>query len=254
MSAKARGRILAILFWLAAWQLASLLVSQEILLVSPLTVLATLAGLLPQGSFWSAVGFSTLRILGGLLLGMGAGILLAMASAASRAVRTLLDPLFSVLKSIPVASFIILVLIWSGSRNLSLAISFLMVLPVIYTGVLEGILQRDRSLLEMAEVFGVPRLRRLAAVDIPGVLPFFSSAAKVSLGLCWKSGVAAEVIGIPAGSIGERLYQAKIFLGTAELFAWTLVIVLASVLFEKLFLALLDRFSSFLAAEKEGRP
>ena len=52
--------------------------------------------------------------------------------------------------------------------------------------------------------------------------------------------MAAEVIGLPKGSIGERLYQAKIYLDTPDLFAWTAVIILVSLVFERVFLRLLD--------------
>ena len=134
------------------------------------------------------------------------------------------------------ASFVILVLIWVSSRNLSVLISFLMVFPVIYTNVLDGISQTDRGLLEMAEVFGIPFGRRLRTIYVSQVLPYFRTGCSLALGLCWKAGVAAEVIGIPQNSIGENLYNAKIYLDTPALFAWTLVIICISVLFEKGFL------------------
>ena len=59
----------------------------------------------------------------------------------------------------------------------------------------------------------------------------------------FKSGIAAEVIGVPDGSIGEGLYLAKIYLSTAELFAWTFMIIVVSTLFEKLFLWILKKFA-----------
>ena len=145
------------------------------------------------------------------------------------------------IKATPVASFIILVLIWVPSRNLSVIISFLMVLPVIYTNVLNGIRSTDPKLLEMARVFRVPLIRRIRYIYLSQLLPFLRTGFSLSLGLCWKAGVAAEVIGIPKGSIGEKLYEAKVYLETADLFSWTLVIVLISVIFEKLFLRLIDR-------------
>ena len=116
-----------------------------------------------------------------------------------------------------------------------------MVLPVIYTNVLGGIRSTDDKLLEMARVFNIPVWKRIRYIYVSQVLPFFRSACSVALGLCWKSGIAAEVIGIPKGSIGEKLYNAKIYLDTPDLFAWTLVIVLISLAFERLFLAVLNR-------------
>lgn len=139
-----------------------------------------------------------------------------------------------------VASFIILILIWVPSRNLSFIISFLIALPVIYTNVLYGIENTNKELLEMAEVFRVSPGKRIWYIYMSETLPYLRAACSVSLGLCWKAGVAAEVIGIPSGSVGEKLYEAKIYLQTPELFAWTLTIILLSVWFEKIFLFIID--------------
>ena len=148
----------------------------------------------------------------------------------------LLAPVVTVMKSVPVASFIILCLIWIPSRNLSVFITFLMVFPAVYTNVCQGIRETDRELLEMAQVFQVSFGRKVRYIYISQAAPYFQAACRLALGLCWKAGVAAEVIGIPGGSIGEKLYHAKIYLNTPDLFAWTIVIIGISVLFEKLFL------------------
>lgn len=238
--------VLVLLFWLAIWQIGAMIIGHDLLLVSPITVILTLFSLIGKAAFWSTVGYSFLRIVGGFLLALTVGVLLAVSSAASPIVRALFAPFLGVVKSIPVASFIILVLIWAGSGSLSVVISFLMVLPIIYMNTLEGILQTNHKLLEMARVFRVPFPRKLAAIYTPGVMPYFSSGCKIGLGLCWKSGIAAEVIGLPTGSIGEQLYMAKIFLSTGDLFSWTLVIVAVSYLFEKFFLFCLGRFAKRL--------
>ena len=190
--------------------------------------------------FWASICFSLLRIATGFFLAAGLGILLAMLSARFHQVKDILAPVVLAVKTIPVASFIILVLILFSSRSLAALISFLMVLPIIYTNVLAGIEAADRQLLEMAEVFLIPVGRRIRYIYLPQVMPFFRSGCMVALGLCWKSGIAAEVIGTPSGSIGEHLQQAKIYLDMPDLFAWTLVIVLVSLAFEKTVLALLS--------------
>ena len=236
----------AVLVWLLIWQLGAMAMDQQILLVSPIAVLIRLGTLAVEPSFWKAVGFSLLRITGGFFLGAAVGTVLAALSARLRRVEELLAPLLLAVKSIPVASFIILSLILFSSRNLSVLISFLMVLPVLYTGVLGGIRAMDKQMLEMAQVFQIPAPRRVRYVYLPQVLPYFRAACASALGLCWKSGIAAEVIGMPTGSIGERLQQAKIYLDTPDLFAWTLVIVLVSLAFERLFLALLQIATRYL--------
>ena len=233
-------RAWAVLFWLLLWQAGAMAIDQRIILVSPLTVLARLTELVPTLDFWGAIGYSLVRITAGFLLGVAAGTLLAALSARFRRVEELLAPAMLAIKSIPVASFIILALILFSSRNLAVPISFLIVLPVLYSNVLGGIRAADSQLMEMVRVF-IPVGRSIRYVYLPQVMPYFLSACGSALGLCWKSGIAAEVIGMPEGSIGEQLQQAKVYLDTPDLFAWTLVIVLVSLAFERAFLALLRR-------------
>ena len=179
--------------------------------------------------------------LGGFLLACGAGTGCAALAARFRRFRELLTPMLAVIKAVPVMSFIILAFLWlPDKRYLSLLIAFLMVFPVVCGNVLTGIRETDRQLLEMARVFRVPLSRRLTGIYLPQIMPYFRSAASAGLGLCWKSGVAAEVIGLADGTLGEKLYQSKIYFEVPELFAWTVVIVAASAAFEKLFLYLLD--------------
>ena len=209
------------------------------LLASPLTVIKRLAVLAVTTPFWQSILFSLLRIIGGFLCGVLFGTLLAIFAVNHTKFEELIAPLILLIKTIPVASFIILVLIFISSKNLSVIISFLMVLPIVYTNVRNGILETDRNLLEMANVFSLSRFKKFRYIYVPQVFPYFQSACSVCLGLAFKSGIAAEVIGIPTGSIGEHLYNAKIYLNTPDLFAWTLVIVLLSLTLEKLLLVLL---------------
>ena len=235
----------AVLFWLVVWQGAAMAMDAafshgDLLLPSPLSALARLGTLAMTGAFWRAVGWSAGRILGGFLLSSLLAVALAVLAFRYRWVRELLAPLVAAIKAVPVVSFIILALVWVNSRSLSVLISGLMVFPVVYGNVLTGIGQADRELLEMARVFRVLPGRQAVGIYLPAVLPYFRSACALGLGLCWKAGIAAEVIGLPGGSLGERLYTAKVYFQTADLFAWTAVIVLASVVFEKLFLRAVD--------------
>ena len=241
----------AVLFWLAVWQAAAMAIGQEVFLVSPVQALRCLLRLLPQADFWHRVGFSAGRILLGFGLGVVCSAALAVAAEICPAAEVLIAPVLQLVKATPVASFIILALVWVRGSSLSVLISFLMVLPVLYGAVRTGIRAADPQLLEMAKVFRLPLGRRLRAVWLPAVLPAFRQGCSVALGICWKSGVAAEVIGLPNGSIGDALYRAKITLSTGELFAWTFVIILLSAAFEKLFLRALDAVSRALIGGEE---
>lgn len=234
-------RIGAVLAALLIWQVAALLLNRPLLLVSPWTVFLRLFSLWREPGFFSAVGFSLSRIAAGFFLGLAVGSLLGILAGRFPWLEVLIRPYMTVIKSVPVASIIILCLIWLSSGRLSIFISFLMVLPIVYTNLLEGIRHLNPELTEMADVFRLSWGRRLAYLWLPQLKPFLFSACRTALGLAWKAGVAAEVIGIPAGSIGEQLYEAKAYLNTPDLFAWTVIIVLLSLGFEKLFLLLLRR-------------
>ena len=247
---KRRYGVAAVVFWLAVWQLAAAAIGQEVFLVSPLQAAGTLVQLLPQPDFWQRVGFSAGHILLGFLLGAVCSVVCSVAAERWVWVDALLSPVMQLVKATPVASFIILALVWVSGKSLSILISFLMVLPVLYGAVRTGIESADPQLLEMARVFRLPLARRVRAIWLPAVLPAFRQGCSVALGICWKSGVAAEVIGLPDGSIGDALYRAKITLSTGELFAWTFVIILLSAAFEKLFLALLDKAVARILGEE----
>ena len=240
----------AVLFWLAVWQAAAMAIGQEVFLVSPVQALRCLLRLLPQADFWHRVGFSAGRILLGFGLGVVCSASLAVAAEICPAAEILIAPVLQLVKATPVASFIILALVWVSGSSVSILISFFMVLPVLYGAVRTGIESADGQLLEMARIFRLPLPCRVKAIWLPAVLPAFRQGCSVALGICWKSGVAAEVIGLPDGSIGDALYRSKITLSTGELFAWTFVIIVLSAAFEKLFLALLDKAVARAAGEE----
>ncbi|MCH5195455.1 MAG: ABC transporter permease subunit [Oscillospiraceae bacterium] len=227
-----------ILFWLIVWQIAAVAVNSRILLVSPVDVIVRLSELVVTADFWGSVLFSAARIMLGFFLGLATGTLLAVLSGKFRVVRVIFSPLISVMKSIPVASFTILALFWISSENLSVLVTFLICTPIVCSNMQAGIDSLDPKLEEMSKVFKIPAWRRFSGVYLSQLMPHFRSASALAIGLSWKSGAAAEVIGIPDGSIGEKLFMSKIYLETADLFAWTAAIILLSLLCEKLFLLL----------------
>lgn len=231
-----------VIFWLLVWQLLALLVDNMILMVSPWKTLLRLIELLGEADFYATAGMSLLRIGAGFLAGFLAGVALAALAGRFPLMEQLLGPVMSLLKAVPVASFVVLLLIWWGSSFLAVSICFLVVLPNIYLNTLEGLKSTDRELLEMAAVFRLPLSTRFFYIYRPSLKPFLNSGMKLSLGMCWKSGVAAEVIGTPALSIGGQLYMSKIYLDTAGVFAWTAAVILLSVLFEHFILFCTEQF------------
>lgn len=231
-----------LLFWLAVWQILAMAVGNSLLLVTPIETLYRLAELAGQISFWEAAAGSMARISTGFLLGFLTAVLLSRLSFRFPAAEELFKPLIGLIKTVPVASFAVLLLIWWGSSVLAVAICFLIVLPNIYLNLLEGLKAADGRLIEMAKVFRMPLGNRFFYIYRPALRPFLESGLKLSLGMCWKSGVAAEVIGTPVHSIGGQLYLSKIYLDTSGVLAWTAVIILLSVCLEKIVLRLAGKF------------
>ena len=229
------------LFWLAFWQLLAFLVHNPVVLVGPWETLLALADMLPTAEFRRALGGSLLHILGGFLLGGILGILLAFLSYAHPFLRDLLAPVIGAMKAVPVVSFVVLVLIWAGSRGLSLYVTAEVVLPILYLNTLEGLLGMDPKLLELAQVYHMGFVSRLRGIYLPGLRPQLTGALELAVGMAWKSGVAAEVIGQPAGSLGNSLYRAKIYLETDRILAVSAVTAILSWGLGKLMLLALRR-------------
>ena len=230
-----------IIFWLIVWQIAAMAVNQAILLPKPVMVGKTLLRFLGESEFWLAITHSLLKIMLGFFLAMILGSGLAFLGAKFSFVHQLIYPILSIIKATPVASFIILALIWINSASLSTFIAFLMVLPMFYANIYQGLKNVDVKLLEVAKVFGLNQRRTFREVYLPSLKPYLISTCTIGLGFAWKSGVAAEVIGLPAKTIGNQLYYAKVYLQTDELFAWTAAIIVLSIFLEKLLLKILKK-------------
>lgn len=239
-------RILSVGLALLVWQLAAALIHNRLLLVGPLAVARRLISLLGERGTWQAIFFTLERISLGFFLAFAVALSLAALSAAFPLVAVLLRPYILAVQSVPVASFIVIALLWLSGKHLSTFISFLMVLPVLYANALQGLRSADPQLLEMARVFRIPLHRQIPGIYLPALAPSLTAGSRVALGMCWKSGVAAEVIAVTSHSIGGMLYDAKVYLEIADLFAWTVMIVAISALFERLFLFLLERLFRLL--------
>ncbi len=221
-------------FWMLAWVLVSFHVDSELLFPSPLSVVKSLCKLAVTKDFWISALYSLIRVLLGILISFVIGTFLAVVTERSHILRALLSPALSVIKATPVASFIILALLWIDRGKLPLYITALIVIPIVWSNVSEGIRSVDKSLIEVTRVYHFSRKDKLFKLYIPSVAPFFMASCKSSLGMAWKAGISAEVLATPQNAIGTELYFSKTYLETSELFAWTLVVILLSIVIEKL--------------------
>ena len=243
--------LFALAFWILVWVLAARKIGNNLLFPSPGTVAVTLWGLMKTSLFYKITAHSLWNVLSGILYALLSGAILAILTYRVPFLRDLVLPMMTVVKATPVASFIVLLLIWIGAAKVPSIITFLIVLPVVWTNLDEGLRRQDPQLERVAKIYQMPWLRRLRLLTLPSVKPYFVSACRTSLGLAWKAGIAAEIIAMPRNSIGTMIGTARQYLNTEEMFAWTLTVILLSLLFEFGFVALLNRFSK-RRPEQEG--
>ncbi len=243
IKSKAVKTLFAIAFWLSVWQVAAMIISKTILLPSPAEVFVRLWELLFEKSFWISVGYSFLRILEGFVLGIIAGTVFAVLSSISQILKVLIAPLITVIKTTPVASFIIIALIWIGAPNVPIFITALMVTPIIYENITVAVANTDKELIEVTKIFRFSKMRRLRLLYIPSVMPFFLAACATSVGLAWKAGIAAEVLCTPRNSIGKYLFESKLYLEIPDLFAWTVTVIIFSLVLEKIITGAIKKYT-----------
>lgn len=234
LKTKSARILLPAAFWLAVWCLAAACVDQPLLVPSPIAVLRRLGELAAVPLFWRSTLVSLLRIFCGALAGTILGTLCAVLTSRFRPVDWILAPAIRLVRATPVASFIILVLLWVSTGKVPGVISALMVLPVVWENVSAGIRSADPQLLELARSYQFSRCKLMRYVYLPAVRPHFAAGVCTAIGLAWKSGVAAEVLCLPKAAIGTQVYYSKIYLETPSLFAWTAVVIVLSMLLERI--------------------
>lgn len=225
-------KIIAVIFWLVVWQLLASYIDSNLIIAGPYEVLLKIKTLLVEKKFYTIVFTSTYRIIISYIISIIVAIVLALLASKYRFFETLIYPLVSILRSIPVASIIIVLFLFLPSKYISLVVSMMMVIPLIYSSMLVAIKNKDRQLEEMAKIFNVPFLIRLKDIYINNTLLILKPALENSISFAFKSAIAAEVIAAPNMTIGNALYEAKIYLNTDDLFAWTFICILLSIIFE----------------------
>jgi NitT/TauT family transport system permease protein len=213
--------------------LLALHIDKEVFLPTPGKVFDVLIhDLLPSETFRLSIVSSLKNIGYGFLIGLVFGLLLAILASISYLIEIFLWLPIKIIKTVPVASFVILSLLWIDSKDLAVFIPAIIVLPTIYINTLTGIKETNSKLLDMAKIFKIPFSKRIFSIYVPSTLPYFLSACSLAIGMAWKSGVAAEIIGLAKNTIGNELYKSKLYFMTAEVFAWTIVIILLSIICE----------------------
>lgn len=246
-------KIWILLAWLLLWQAAEVIVGNSILLVGPVGVLKYLTLHVVSMNFWVTVSYSVIRIGLGFFLALFLALFLGIISFRVSFFKDLLSPVVSAMNSIPVASTVVLLLIWFGAKTLTIFSVFFVVFPSLYESILSGLASVDSKMKEVAKVFRMGFLERILYLYRPTLIPYLENSCRYVIGMAMKSGVAAEVIGTPAFSLGEKLYMSKITLDTAGVLSWTVVIVVLAFLFKKSFLWVLSYIGRVTLIPKKER-
>ncbi|SHE36959.1 ABC transporter permease [Clostridium fallax] len=232
---KASKKIFILIFWIFMWELSSLFINNNLLFPTPFGVFKSLINLSFSMYFWQSVMASIMRVIIAILFSIILGVSIGVLSGLNKIIEEILSPFIVIVKATPVMSIIIIALLWFKSGNVSIFTTILVCFPIIYTNVLEGIKTVDKDLLDMARVFKVKKIYVLKDIYIPWIKSYIVSGILMCLGLGWKVAVASEVLSTPKYSIGINLLNAKSLIETNDLFAWTIVVIILSYIFEILF-------------------
>lgn len=243
-------KIIIVIGWLLLWQGVSAMVKNPIFFPSPIQVTMQLKEMLWEKNFYISILFTLIRIMIGFFGALLCAYILAICSGKYSWIKEILEPVIIFFKSVPVVAIIVLLLIWFGAKGLACYVTFMVVFPNIYINVLEGYQSASEQMLEMAKVYQFGEMKRYWLIYRPAIWGYLISGIKYSIGMSFKSGVAAEVIGLTEKSIGERLYFDKIYLNTAGVFGWAIVIILISMLAEKLIVAVFTQLEKVMINDK----
>ncbi len=235
--------VLSVAFWLLIWEAAALLLSQPLFLPTPVAVFSAMGTVFGNSEAWVYILLSLARVTVGFLEGLLAGMLLAFLSYRFRIVDKLFSPIVTTVRATPVASFIMLLWLVAGATRLPSLIAALMVFPIVYAGFLASLRNLSPELSEVCRLYKIPLAKRLQIYYIPSVMPTFSATVINAFGLAWKAGIAAEVLAQTSLSIGKEIYLAKSYLEVEALYAWTVVVIVASLLLEALVRLVFKRFT-----------
>lgn len=224
-------KLLPAIFWIGIWEFAYYIIHKDLLLASPLQVLRKMS-MIAEPQFWTSAGMTVFRSMTAWMVATIMGTILAVLCRFSSMIKKLIDPVMSMIRSTPVASFIILALVWLGSSDAPILAGFMMSLPIVFSDVSEGIRSSDKNLMEMADMFRFGKWKTFMTVEVPAFMPLLAESCVTCIGLCFKATVAAEVIGVPRNAIGSMMYDAKKYMETDTLIAWTLVVILISIILE----------------------
>jgi NitT/TauT family transport system permease protein len=225
-------KLASILFLLIVWKLISIIIGQEILVPSPESTFQSLLYIVGSEKFFIIIFNTVFRSLIGFIIALFFAVLLGVLSIIWSPLLYLFKPIVTITKATPTMAVILLALIWLKTNITPIFVGFLVIFPILYSNVIEGFLNVDKKLIEMADIYKVNKSRIFSNIYMPSIISYLFAGITTALGLNLKVNIAAEVLSQPKLSIGTSLYLEKINLNTEGVFAWTVIAIITASLFD----------------------
>ena len=230
-----KRRFITILILIILWQSMALLVDREILIPLPSHVFTQMFNDLSDPSFYYTVFTTLFRVIKGLALAVSIALIMGVTGGLYPKVADYFSVINDIIKSIPNISYIIIILIWLGSESSVIIVSFFILFPTFYANVLLAMNSLSKDLQDVMKVYPESSYHKLIKVYLPQIYPYLLSALRVGFGLGFKVSVMAEILTQVQIGVGKQLSFDRNMLDMTGIFAWTIWIIIISLLVENIF-------------------
>jgi len=222
----------SILFLFILWMIFAGTIDNPYILPGPLLVIKTLFSLLGNHETYLIIGQTFLRLVIAFAISSLLAIILGLFAGRHIYIDDFLHPIVATLRSIPIASVIVIILIIIGHGFSLYIITFLMIFPIIYEATKQGVLNINPDIKQAIAIENHKPLIITYKLHLPLAMPYIRTAMFQSFGLGFKVIVMAEFIAQANRGIGRELFDGSISINYAYVFAWTLIIIILVTIFE----------------------
>ena len=226
--------LLSVIVLIILWNISANIVDREILIPSPASTLGELIRIISSPNFTTSLINTLKRALIGFVFALGTGVSLGMMGGFSKTMYYLLRPIILINKAVPTMAMILLALIWLQSEKAPILVGFVVIFPVIYESVVQGIRNVDIKLVEMMDIYNIGVIDKFKDLYIPSISSYLYGAMSAAMGLNLKIIIAAEVLSQPRISMGTNFQIERASLNTAGVFAWSLITIVLAAMLEQI--------------------
>lgn len=219
-----RETLISLTAFAILWQMASILSPALGIPSFAIPSLTTIGHSFTQLSIFDIV-LTLVRVIAALILSFAVGITLAIAMYASPTVDRYISPIVRLLMAVPVVSWILFAVLWFADVEFRIVFVLLVVCAPLFTvDLLDNMRDTSRDLRKMMRSFRPTTLQYFCKLIVPAILPGIFTSWKINLSLALRVVTMAELVGATAG-IGHQLSIAQALFSVADVFAWTLTLV-----------------------------